>query len=159
METNGINIFYTGIAYGTYPEGDGRTGYHKVQKEGLPIQKVRREFSYLLGESRGAGKIQIYYVLLPEYRKKAFFTGQPKSWKPERARQLLEEAGQKAVLAHDCSEQIWAVELDKQFSQIPVELMAALLYRQRPFDKICITLSADGGEYELGQVIELISPY
>lgn len=159
MEASGINLFYAGIAYGTYPAGDGRTGHRKVKKEGLPIQKMGREFPYLLGESRGTGRIQIYYALLPEYRKKAFFSGHPKSWKPESIRKLLEEADRKAALTLDCREQIWAAELDNQYRQIPIELTAALLYRQRPFDKICITLSAGGGEYELSQVIELIGPY
>ncbi|GFI03824.1 MAG: hypothetical protein HFI44_08370 [Lachnospiraceae bacterium] len=159
MEVNGINLFYAGIAYGTYPAGDGRTGHHKIKKEGLPIHKMRREFPYLLGGSRGTGKIQIYYALLPEYRKKGCFSGKPKNWKSESVRQLLEEADRKASLTLDCREQVWATELDNQYRQIPIELTAALLYRQRPFDKICITLSADSGEYELSQVIELIGPY
>lgn len=159
MEANGINLFYAGIAYGTYPAGDGRTGHRKMKKEGLPIHKMRREFPYLLGGSRGTGRIQIYYALLPEYRKKGCLSGKPKSWKPERAIQLLEEADRKASLTLDCREQVWAAELDNQYREIPIELTAALLYRQRPFDKICITLSADGGEYELSQVADLMNPY
>lgn len=159
METNGINLFYMGIAYGDYPGGDGRAGHRKVKKEGLPIGKVRREFPYLLGESRRAGRIQIYYALLPEYRKKAAFFSHPKSWKPEAARRLLEEADRKAALTLDCREQVWAAELNLQHSEIPIELTAALLYRQRPFDKICITFSPDAGEYEFERVIELVGPY
>lgn len=160
MENNGTKIFYTGIAYGAYPEEHGKINSRKVVKEGLPIKKLSREFPYLLGEKRaGAGRLLIYYALLPEYRRKNFFSGQPKGWKPETAQQLLEDAVRKAIVTFDCREQLCAPELHKQPGQIPIELTAALLYRQRPFDKICITLAAEGGEYGLSQVIELINPY
>lgn len=160
METVETKVFYTGIEYGAYPEYKGRINARKVLKEGIPLKKLSREFPYLLGErNSGTGRIQVYYALLPEYGGKTFFSGHPKGWKPESVRRILTEAVRKADMALDCREQLWAPEIDKQTGRIPIELTAALLYRQRPFDKICITLAAEGGEYGLRQVIELISPY
>ena len=160
MENRETKIFYGGIAYGAYPEEDGKVNARKLVKEGLTLRKLRREFPYLLGENHAeTGKVQIYYALLPEYRRKALFSGHPKSWKPESAWRLLAEAEKRAAVALGCSGQLWGTGLNKQSQQIPIELTAALLYRQRPFDKICITLAAEGGEYNLRQVIDLISPY
>lgn len=150
-----MKIFYAGIAYGAYLED-----MRKVKKEGLPVKKLAREFPYLLGKGRGAkGKLQVYSALLPQYRGKTLLSGKPKSWKNEMARQFLEEAGRRAVLTMNCREQILAPELDKNLVQVPIELMAVCLYRQRPFDRICMTFSDDGGEYEMQQAIELLEPY
>lgn len=155
METNYTRIFYAGIAYGAYPE-DGR----KLKREGLPIKKLGREFPYLLGEGcKAKGRLQVYYALLPEYRGKALLTGRVKTWKGEAARRLLGEAGEKAVLTLECREQLLEPALDKKPAQVPIELVAVCLYCQRPFDKLCVTLPADGGEHDVQQIVELLGPY
>lgn len=93
-----------GIASGQYPE----KGYD-LKKLGLPVRKIGREYPYLLGKERArAGRLQIYYVLLPEYSGKTFFRGRPKRWKEDRAQRLLEEAEERAVIGYDCREQVSA---------------------------------------------------
>lgn len=77
METNNKNIFYMGIASGQYPE----KGYD-LKKLGLPVRKIGREYPYLLGKERArAGRLQIYYVLLPEYSGKTFLGEDPRDGK------------------------------------------------------------------------------
>lgn len=155
MENSNINFFYGGIAYGAYEKDN-----HKLKREGLPIRKLGKELPYLFGEKRdNLGKIQIYYALLPEYGGKKRFSGKYKAWKPEMAWKLLERAEEKAALTLGCREQIWACELNQNLNQIPQELMAACLYRHRPFDRICISLPDECREYDVQEVIELLNPY
>lgn len=155
METNYSKIFYMGIAYGTYPKEGS-----KIKKEGLSITKLGREFPYLLGEGRRAmGKLRVYYALLPEFRKKTFLTGKSRRWKEPMVRRLLEDACGKAALTLDCTEQVLTPELSSNEERVPLELTAACLFCQRPFDKVCITLPDDGGEYDVQQLMELLRPY
>lgn len=155
METYYKKIFYAGIAYKEYPEIG-----QKLKKTGLPLKKLGREFPFLLGEGRGTmGKLQIYFSLLPEYAGKTLFGGKPKVWKPEMARKLLHGAGEKAYVYKECSEQIIEVDLGEYAEEVPIELWAAWLYQQRPFDSICISVDQESGERELRQLIELIAPY
>lgn len=155
METDYKKLFYVGIAYGAYSQ-KGK----KLKKTGLPVKKLEKEFSYLLGEGRMAvKKMCIYYALFPQYSGKALITGKPKNWKLQVVRQLLEEVQLKAERAFDCREQLLAQELSGNTLQVPQELIAACLYRQRPFDKICITLPDEGGEREMEQLEELLVPY
>lgn len=155
METNNKNIFYMGIASGQYPE----KGYD-LKKLGLPVRKIGREYPYLLGKERArAGRLQIYYVLLPEYSGKTFFRGRPKRWKEDRAQRLLEEAEERAVIGYDCREQVSAPQLTRNPMRIPPELMAVCLYQYRPFDKLCISLPGESREQELDEALELLTPY
>ena len=154
MERDITNFFYAGIAYGACEKA-----LRKIRKEGLPIRKLEKEFPYLWGEGRGRkGIVQIYYALLPEYRRKSKFGGVPKPWKSEKARLLLEQAGEKAVMTLNCQEQLSAYAFNQNPGQIPNQLMAVCLYRQRPFDKLCISLPLDGSEYHMQQAVELLSP-
>ncbi len=155
METNNKNIFYMGIASGQYPEKGC-----DLKKLGLPVRKIGREYPYLLGKERAkAGRLQIYYVLLPEYSGKTFFTKKPKRWKGESARRLLEEAEERAVIGYDCREQVITPQLTKNPLWIPTELMAVCLYQCRPFDKLCISLPGEGREQEMDEALELLTPY
>lgn len=155
METNYLNLFYAGVLYGQYPE----TG-KKLAGTGLCVRKLGREFPYLLGRGRrAAGRMLIYYALLPEYSKKALFTGKPRGWKKDTAIKLLEKAEQKAAVEYGCREQLFAPELGGILTQIPLELLAVCLYRLRPFDRLCISLPEDAGAYDLEQALELMTPY
>ncbi|MDE6203901.1 MAG: hypothetical protein K2G19_10540 [Lachnospiraceae bacterium] len=155
METINKNIFYMGIASGQYPEKGG-----DMKKLGLPVRKIGREYPYLLGKERArAGRLQIYYVLLPEYCGRTFFTGKPKRWKAETAQRLLEEAEERAIIGFDCQEQVMAAQLTKNLLQIPPELLAVCLYQYRPFDKLCISLPKESRDRELEEMLELITPY
>lgn len=81
-------------------------------KTGLPLKKLGREFSYLLGEGRkGAGRLQIYHALLPQYSGKTFFRGRPRRWKKDTAAQLLLQAAQSAESRWDCREQIFSQDI------------------------------------------------
>lgn len=155
MDTYYKKIFYTGIAYKEYPEKG-----QKLKRTGLPLKKLGRELPYLLGEGRGTiGKLQIYFSLLPEYAGKTLFGGKPKAWKPEMARKLLRGAGEKAYSCKDCSEQILGMSFEECAQDVPIELLAAWLYQQRPFDSICISVEQEGGEQELWKLAELLKPY
>ena len=155
METNYLNLFYAGILYGQYAE-NGK----KLTGEGLAVRKLGREFPYLMGRGRGAaGRMLIYYALLPQYSKKTKFTGKPKGWKKDTAVKLLERAEQKAVVEWGCREQILAPEFGKDPGRMPFELLAVCLYRLRPFDKLCISLPEDAGECDFEQVLDLMTPY
>lgn len=155
METNYSRLFYMGIAYGDYP----RPGT-KLTKTGLPIQKLEREFPYLLGPGhRAAGKLQIYHALLPEYCGKTFFAGKPRPWKKETAGRLIGEVRERAMVRWDCREQLWAPELGENGEEQPRELLAACLYRCRPFDRIYVSLEEEAGDYGLRQALELLLPY
>lgn len=155
METDIINIFYMGIAYGVWEKEPRR-----LKKEGLTIQKAGRELPYLWGGGRGKkGKVQIYYALLPEYQGKGRFSGALKRWKPEKVKAMLEQTAEKAAVGFTCRELLCAFELNQDPEQVPQELLAVCLYRQRPFDRICISLPRDGGEYQMQYALELIFPY
>lgn len=155
MENNYLNLFYAGILYGQYPE----TG-KKLVSTGLSIKKLGREFPYLLGRGReAAGRMLIYYALLPEYSKKKPFTGKPRRWKKETAVKILEGAEQKAAVEYGCREQILSPGFGGTIAQPPLELLAVCLYRMRPFDRLCLSLPEDAGEYELEQAMELMEPY
>ncbi len=155
METEYKKLFYVGIAYGAYPP-KGK----KINKTGLPIKKLGKEFPYLLGEGRMAvKKLQIYYALLPEYSGKALLTGKPKNWKAHTAGALLDEAQERAGRKFDCREQLLGRELNGNAAEASRELIAVNLYRLRPFDKICISLPEEGGEQETEGIKELLCPY
>lgn len=155
METYYKKIFYGGIAYGECPlKGQ------KLKKTGLPLKKLDREFPYLLGEGRAnAGKMQVYFSLLPEYSGKTLIGGKPKMWKPEMAEKLLAEAGERAYVHQECAEQMITMDIDRYGEALPTELWAVFLYQKRPFDSICVSMTPDGGEQELWQLVELLSPY
>ena len=94
MEANYLNLFYAGILYGQYSE----TG-KKLATTGLAVKKLGREFPYLLGKGRGAaGRMLIYYALLPQYSKKARLSGKSVGWKRDTAIKILEKAEQKAAV-------------------------------------------------------------
>ncbi len=155
METYYKKIFYAGIQYNEYPVKG-----QKLKKTGLSLKKLDRAFPYLLGEGRGnMGKLQIYFSLLPEYEGKTLFRGTPKVWKPQVADRLMYKAGEKACAYKDCTEQIITTDLSKYAEALPIELWAAWLYQKRPFDSICISMIPEGGEQELWQITELITPY
>lgn len=155
METINKNIFYMGIASGGYPEKGC-----DIKKLGLPVRKTGRAYPYLLGKEHArAGRLQIYYVLLPEYSGRGFFTGKPKKWKAETAQRLLEEAEERAAIGFDCREQVISAQLAGNPSQIPPELLAVCLYQYRPFDRLCISLPKESREQELEEALELITPY
>lgn len=150
-----INIFYMGIAYGVWGKE-----IRRLKKDGLPIQKMGREFSYLWGEGRGRkGRVQIYYALLPEYQGKRKFSGALKGWKPEIVKALLAQTAEKAAVGFNCRELLCSPALRQNPEQVPEELLAVCLYRQRPFDRLCISLPRDGGEYQMQHAVELLSPY
>lgn len=150
-----INIFYMGIAYGVWGKE-----IRRLRKGGLPIQKLGRELPYLWGGGRGRkGKVQLYYALLPEYQGKGRFSGVLKGWKPENAKDLLERTAEAAAVGFTCRELLRAPQLNQDPEQIPAELLAVCLYRQRPFDRLCITLPEEGREYHMEQAVELIDPY
>lgn len=155
MKTFYKNLFYGTIAASEYPpKGE------KLKKTGLPIQRLTREIPYLLGEGRGnKGKLQIYFSLLPEFAGRTFFGKKPRSWKPEAAERLLHDAGERAYVNADCAEQIIAADLKQYKEEIPIELWAAWLYHQRPFDSICVSLDEESGQKELQQLTDLIAPY
>ena len=155
MEANYLNLFYAGILYGQYSE----TG-KKLASTGLSVKKLGREFPYLLGKGRGAaGRMLIYYALLPQYSKKARLSGKPVGWKRDTAIKILERAEQRAAVEWGCREQMMAPELGGTLTRIPLELLAVCLYRQRPFDRLCLSLPEDAGEYDLEQALELMTPY
>ena len=101
----------------------------------------------------------IYYALLPQYSKKARFSGKPVGWKRDTAIKMLERAEQRAAVEWGCREQIMAPEFEGTLARIPLELLAVCLYRRRPFDRLCISLPGDAGEYDLEQALELMTPY
>ncbi len=155
MEANYLNLFYAGILYGQYSE----TG-KKLATTGLAVKKLGREFPYLLGKGRGAaGRMLIYYALLPQYTKKARLSGKSVGWKRDTAIKILEKAEQKAAVEWGCREQIMTPEFGGTLTRIPLELLAVCLYRRRPFDRLCISLPGDAGEYDLEQALELMTPY
>jgi len=59
----------------------------------------------------------------------------------------------------DCREQLWTPELGENAEEIPRELLAACLYRCRPFDRLFVSLEEEDGEYGLGRALHLLQPY
>ncbi len=172
METDYKRIFYVEIAWEKHPESG-----QNLKKTGLHLKKLGREYPYLLGRGRRKiNKLQIYFVLLPEYAGKRLFSGKMKNWKPECAQKLLNEAWERAYVSHGCTEQIFALPY-KSYAEncqesifvnllstgpspvLPVELWAVGLYQSRPFDSLCIMLPEDAGEQEAEQLKELMEPY
>lgn len=155
METDYKQIFYVGIADNEYPPKG-----QNLKWTGLPLRKLDREFPYLLGEGRRkVRKLQVYFVLLPEYAGKTFFRGRPRSWKPETIRKFLDHAWEKASIEQGCTEQVVTMDLGVYAQTLPIELWAVRLYQKRPFDSICILQDQETGERELEQLVELITPY
>ncbi len=165
MEMECRKIFYTGILYGKYPDKGCR-----LKKEGLPIRKLDREFSYLLGKGRkNMGKLRIYFTLLPEYAKGplfgrktleggAFPGTKPRTWKPALAGALLDRAWERAYGELGCTERVMGAEFSADVWEMPLEVWAVCLYRQRPFDSICISLPEEG-EQRFSELWELVVPY
>ena len=170
METNYSRIFFGGIAYGAYPEPGSR-----LVKTGLPLKRLGRDFHYLLGQGRtGAGRLQIYHALLPQYSGKTFFRGRPREWKGQTALRLLSQAAERAGRDWDCREQIFfqeetgcgpgscetpLFESGGVQGELPAQLWAACLYRCRPFDRLCVSLDEERGEQSLSMALELLLPY
>ena len=154
METNYSRLFYMGIAYEAYPEKGMR-----LAKTGLQIKKLEREFPYFSGPGREMGRLQIYHTLLPQYCGKTFFRARPKQWKRESAARLMGQARETAMIRWDCREQLWTPELGENREEIPRELLAACLYQCRPFDRLCVSLEEEDGEYGLRRALDLLRPY
>lgn len=155
MEEKIVKIFYGGLIKGGYPK-EGQN----LKKTGLALERLEGDLPYLLGEGKKeAGRVRIYYSLLPEYSRKALFTGKPKGWKGETAQVLVAGARQRAAQEGDCREEILAPELAPGFGRLPPELLAAGLYRCRPFDRLAVSLPQEAGE-EGGELAkELLGPY
>lgn len=155
METDYKKIFYAGIAEKEYPQKG-----QNLKKTGLPLRKLEREFPYLFGEGRRKiKKLQVYFVLLPEYAGKTFPGGKPRKWKPEKIKTFLDGAWERASISQGCTEQILARDYGEYAGMIPVELWAVRLYRKRPFDSICILLDEEAEEQMLWYLKELTAPY
>lgn len=149
MEKEEKNIFYITIA-------EGEQGKRKeLLCRGLPIQKSGRKFSYLYWDRRivTAG-FWIYSAHFPQFEKRLF--GE-RSWEPETAEKILDKTIERAVSRWGCREQIVNPVLTRGHGELPVEVMAACLYRYRPFDQICLSLPKEGDYTE--QVMWLLRPY
>lgn len=150
MEKEEKNIFYMEIEEGAW--GKKR----ELLAHGLPIRKVGRSFPYLFWNRRAVtGSLQIYFTFLPEYEKKLWGKH---SWKSEMAEKLLANAAAKANGAYGCREELLGPRLGRRDEELPMELWAVCLYRQRPFDRICISLPEEG-ENMVWQTLELLRPY
>lgn len=155
MEMNYFNLFYAGISEGGFPEAG-----KKLIKTGLPVEKVEREFPYRLGSGRKeGGRLRIFYTLLPEYRGRTVWKKRPKRWKEQVAEQLIGDAMEKAFRELECREQIFSPKEGQSPQQVPPEVLAACLYRYRPFDRICVSLPEKEKRGCAEQAIELLAPY
>ncbi len=168
METDYKRIFYESIVWKAYPEKG-----QNLKKTGLTLRKLEREFPYLLGGGRRKiKKLQVYFTLLPEYAGKKLIGGNPRNWKKECARSLLNNAWERAYISLGCTERISALPCEgcgesvpakllaaSPLAELPIELWAVRLYQTRPFDSLCILLPEDAGEKEMERLQELLEPY
>ncbi len=156
METE-ASFIYLGI-----PQGQCAQNRKVIMQNGLPIRKMDRKFPFLLREGRNiTGNIQIYYAFLPEYEKgqnRFFKSLGPKKWTGQVVQELFGRASDRAREKYDCREWIYGPESGGEKEELPVELIANCLYRQRPFEKVCISLP-DKGEYAAEQALWLLAPY
>ena len=152
MENVCKKIFYMGIEH-----GECLLREQKVEKTGLPIRKLERDFPYLIGE--GKGRLRIYFSLLPEYPGRSFWGRKPRMWKKKKLLELLRRTEEAGTDVLEWTEQIVCPKLAESETQLPIELWAACIYAQRPFNKICISFSEEAGEADGWQAIELIMPY
>lgn len=129
-------------------------GGRKALREGLSLKKLNRPLPF------PGGRVQVFFALLPEYRGK-----RRKTWKSEKAALLVGQTARRAYREQECGEILLEESLgrllyDQAYSQeIPLELMAACLYAQRPFERIAVSLPAEGGEREAEQSMRLLLPY
>lgn len=151
------NIVYLGIAYGCAMQN-----YKEVLKTGLPIKKLKEALPFARGE------LQIYSAMLPEYAGSTFFRHKNKCWKPEQAIQILEEtdrrfrerlAYREIVLEEALQRDILHTAKEVVRRDVPIELLATRLYASKPFEKVCVSLPTEGGDYQLEQAIYLLEPY
>lgn len=150
MEKEEKNIFYIGIA-----EGEA-AGKRELLREGLPIRRLGRKFSYLYWEKRNvAASLQVYFTLLPQREKLLW---REREWKRETVEKLLGRTAEDAALRWGCREQAAHPLFGKNGSELPLELMAVCLYQYKPFDKICLSLP-ENGEYFVEQALWLLRPY
>lgn len=144
------NIFYIGIA-----EGE-TAGKRELLREGLPIKRLSRKFSYLYWERRNvAASLQVNYALLPQKEKGLW---REREWRSETVEKLLGKTAENAARRCSFPEQVINPLLGKNRSELPVEVMAVCLYRHRPFDRICLSLPEEG-EYYVEQALWLLRPY
>lgn len=150
MEKEERNIFYMAIVEG------GRGKKRDLFDGGLPVKRVGRSFPYLSWQGRTVTSgLRIYFALMPQYEKRLF--GE-RAWRAKTADRILGKTMDKAEQAYGCREWIWAPGLLAEKGELPVELWAACLYMQRPFDRICLSMQEDG-EYYGEQAFWLIRPY
>lgn len=168
METDYKRIFYETIAWKAYPEKG-----QNLKKAGLPLRKLEREFPYLLGGGRKRiKKLQVYFAVLPEYAGKKLFKGNPRNWKIKCARNLFNDAWERAYTSLGCTELILTMPYESSeesaaarllalspVTELPIELWAVRLYQARPFDSLCILLPEDAGKKEAERIKELLEPY
>lgn len=150
MKREEKNIFYVAIA-------EGEQGKKKeLLRSGLPVKKAGRSFSYLVWEGRNVtAGLWIYSAFLPQFEKRLF---SKRNWRTETKERILGKTAEAAALQWGCHEQIFDPELTGNSEELPAEVMAACLYRQRPFDKICLSLPEEGGYYA-EQAMWLLRPY
>lgn len=151
MEQLYKNFFYMGIAE------EESIQKRTLKKEGLSIEKMDRRLMFPAWEGRRIlAYVQLYFSLLPQYEEGLFH--KKKSWKPEDIRSIIRQGEMVASDKWECREMICAKELGGKADEIPTELLAAYLYRQRPFDSICICLP-EWGDEAARQALWLLSPY
>ncbi len=164
MEKEEKNIFYIGIAEGEW--GKRR----ELCREGLSIKRAKRRLSYLTWEGRNVqADLQVYFSLFPQFEKsisgryrlyKDSRKGICKAvgWKMESAARIIRQTEEKAADICGCRDWVLSPLLEEGEPELPVEIMAAHLYRLRPFDSVCIILPEDG-DYFVEQAMWLLRPY
>lgn len=152
---------------------DSKTGMRRQDlcRQGLPILRLKRKLPYLTmdGAKRRVEHLQVFYALLPQYRRKRLLGKGYQAWSREEQRAILQKTAWRAERELDCRESIWSWDEDLQedilspaadgIPELPMQLYAAYLYSLRPFEQICITLPEDCGGCLAQQLKELLLPY
>ena len=110
------------------------------------------------------GRVRVYFALWPEYRKQSFIRKKYKEWKLPELQTEMEKFRQKAGLMYDCWEILYEETFrDKAWSvtdqDLPLCVLQAWLYAQRPFDTVCLSDEWNRGMYDMQVLIDLLTPY
>lgn len=165
-------IFYVSIQ-----QGACAAEIPDFRRRGMCMGRLQNSLPYFQWDGkRKTAFLEVYYGLWPEYERRSFcirglserlevpgttigqalFPMQP--WRREQAEKVLEQARERIRGELCCQEEVMAKGFPGAWESVPVELLAALLYRSAPFERVAVSLPEEG-EYEAEEAAWLLYPY
>lgn len=147
------------------------------RRKGMVMGRLQNSLPYFLWDGkRKTAFLEVYYGLWPEYERRSFcikglserleapgttikqalFPVQP--WRREQAERVLEQARVRIRSEFCCQEEVMAKGFPGAWESVPVQLLAALLYRCAPFERVAVSLPEEG-EAGAEEAAWLLYPY